>query len=1011
MRVTALAVFALGGWASLHAQAVLGSGAVTGQIRDFANQGIPGTTVILTNAALDIRREMYTTDDGLFDSVELIPASGYDLKVTRKGFKDVEVKDVHVIAGRTVSFRITLQQDNSTRPVKIGPPQTEVDDTREGIYQNVLPPEVQSTPSAERSVDALAATAPGVTQSPVTGVLYPYAQPLSNSVMIDGIYTTRTHWLLQPRIEPDLPLDSTSELQVITAAPTAEFDHTAGASVNILTLLKPTDAAKAARVHGSLWDYYMDNNYNATPLFAPGFYPKGHQQQGGGNAGGSLLKNHLFWFSSFEAIRGSSQGLNLVDNPLLKNPAGTAILPSNCGASAAQCNAAVNYLGSQLNKVVNRSISSMDGLAKVDYHLTEDQVFSFEAGAMHRHSPDGSEAQTVATNGGLLGANGTYTDEWRFVKAAWSSQWGGKAHSMTRLYWTRDRFSDYSDSSLLPLTGTLGLTVAGSTFGANPNYPETVSQQNREVSEIVSISAGSHTIKLGVEYARGEDWQFQVFNRGGMYDYPSLTAFALDFSGNAALHKNYTAYTQTFGNALADLHTVQYIGFAEDTWKVLPRLTVNAGVHYERWQLPHPTLTSPSFFQTATIPAPDKDIGPRAGLSYLINNKTVARIGFGEYYQPYPGSLLDSLFMGNGIYQEGLSVTASQTGAGAPVYPRTIPFVNLPTGGQNVAYALASLRNPYTQQGSIGIERALTSTTSVSVSYIYTRGKALWSQLDFNLNPPTLTESYVIDNAAGVQTGTYTTPVWNSRGNPAFAHAYQVQNDGSSKYEGEVLQVTQRVFHGLSATVSYTRATATSNVNGPPLPQLGYAVPAATFVGDAGADGGPSTYWQRNRTVVNWTYAPRLNGRSRLVSGVVNGWEISGIGVFASGMPETPLVMMGTQQFSGVSMSYVNSLNGSGGWNTAPYLGINSLKTPSQRIVNARLSRSFTFRERYTAKLMLEGFNVFNMQNATGVNAVAYLAQGGVLKPAPGLGGPNAAGGFPFGDSARRLQAALKITF
>ena len=104
MKVTALAVFTvLGGLTALHAQTVLGSGAVTGQIRDFANQGIPGTTVILTNDALDIRREMFTTDDGVFDSVELIPSTGYDLKITRKGFKDYEVKDVEVIVGRTTT--------------------------------------------------------------------------------------------------------------------------------------------------------------------------------------------------------------------------------------------------------------------------------------------------------------------------------------------------------------------------------------------------------------------------------------------------------------------------------------------------------------------------------------------------------------------------------------------------------------------------------------------------------------------------------------------------------------------------------------------------------------------------------------------------------------------------------------------------------------------------------------------------------------------------------------------
>jgi hypothetical protein len=90
---------------------------------------------------------------------------------------------------------------------------------------------------------------------------------------------------------------------------------------------------------------------------------------------------------------------------------------------------------------------------------------------------------------------------------------------------------------------------------------------------------------------------------------------------------------------------------------------------------------------------------------------------------------------------------------------------------------------------------------------------------------------------------------------------------------------------------------------------------------------------------------------------------------------------------------------------------INSLSTGGQRPVNARLSRSIPFTNRYRGELMFEAFNALNSQFNTSVNDIAYTAQLGVLKPVPGVGVGNASWGPMDGTNARRVQVAFRLTF
>jgi hypothetical protein len=99
-----------------YAQSVAGYGAVTGTVRDANGEGIPDSTVLLSNESMGVRRSMMSTDDGTFDAPSLVPAKGYSLKVTRKGFVDWKSPVFDVSTGQTLNFTVMMQAEGGSIP-------------------------------------------------------------------------------------------------------------------------------------------------------------------------------------------------------------------------------------------------------------------------------------------------------------------------------------------------------------------------------------------------------------------------------------------------------------------------------------------------------------------------------------------------------------------------------------------------------------------------------------------------------------------------------------------------------------------------------------------------------------------------------------------------------------------------------------------------------------------------------------------------------------------------------
>jgi hypothetical protein len=1000
-----------------YSQAVSGFGAVTGTVRDPYGDGLPDTAVTIFNTALGVKRIHTTTDDGIFSIADLPPGPGYTLNLTHRGFSVFLLKDIRIVLGATQNYQIVLPVLPPDARAQPAPTYSQTEAVKFELSKALAPTEMETLPTNDRRLESLVATAPTVIEDP-SGVVSFLGEGLSTALLTDGVYASNTYFYRRPGIVPYITQDAVSEMQVVAAAGSAEFGHSAGGYVNAATHIGNND------IHGAAYGYYNNQDFNSRGRFDPaGFQPTTKTEQYGASAGGPAVSN-MFWFINAEVAQGSSQGINLVTNPLIGNAAGTAVAPSNCGtpATAAQCAAAIAFISPQLNRVVPSSLRSDNAFARMDYHLSPSNNFSFEGAAMHAHSPNGSVNDQVSNNGELLGNNGTYTDETRFGKASYTATPSGNTTNEVRASWYHDRFSDYDNPTLLPSTGAVGITIAGTPIGGNPAYPMVISEQRWQFGDHLSAAVGNHLLTFGGEYFRVQDKTAQIYARAGSFDYATLTDFAEDFSGNTLQHRDYMDFNQGLGQPVVSVKTQDLGAYAQDVWRPLPRLTLDAGVHWEKVLFSAPAYTSGSFYETGSVPSASTDFSPRAGIAYQLDQKTVVRLGFGSYFQPYSGQLLEALYTGNGINQANLTLLPNQTGnlPFPKIFSTTLVSTSFPSGAQDVVFPLNKFRNPYTEQANLTIERTLNRDTTVSVGVLQSRGVRLFTQIDENLLNWSYTKVYTIDDASGTPTGNYYfSSMWTAKAaGTNFQHVYQIDDYGSSKYNAAVAQIRKRMSHGLSAQASYTYSHAIDNVSGPPL--VGGSATTANFIpGDYRDDQGDSNFDQRHRVVLNWSWQPTVASDSAVAKFVLNGWQISGIATLASGLPETPIAITNGQQFANsvnnttaaITMLYVNSLNGSGGWNRVPFEDVNSLRNSAQYVVNARIAKVLPFTERVKGIIMFEAFNVFNNQYSTSLDTIAYTATLGVLKPVPGVGSATAADGYPYGTNARRTQVSLRIVF
>ncbi len=996
--VSLLAVVCCGG---MWAQAGAGSGAVSGTVMEAAGDGLPDATVTLSNSALGLTRVMNTTDDGLFTAPALSPAAGYRLKISHKGFTDWESKDFEVSIGQTVDFHVTMQhqaEDSQSGPT----PPPRVTELTAGMSNLIRRLQVDELPAQGHRADPLVLTTPLASTDDRTGQIILAGQPSSNVFLQDGILTTNTYYQERRSIAPQLSLDSVHEMQVLTANYPAEFGDAMGGVVNTAT------RSGYENYHGTGYEYLTPSGLGAASRYGLGHELLQRQNQFGASVGGPIVSNKVFFFANGEVFDGRADTFNRITTPVLTDPFGLTIPAANCTATAAQCAAAIKFIQSQMNVPVTLTARSVEGLGRIDYRRSDRNQFTFEGNVMNGRSPNGGPFDILPPNGGLLGLQNS-SEQIRYGKAGWTSAPTPSSVNELRFGLFEDRLSDPSTQSPLATTNA-AITVAGAIVGNPHPNADALSERREQFVDNWTATSSTHTLRLGADVSQTRDTVSGL--NGPTYVYPSLTTFAEDFTTGGT---HYTYYTQELGDAIHKVPSRQYNLYAMDTWRPFRQLMIVAGVRWERQRREQPAVANPNYYQTATIANPVIDFAPRISFAYQADDRTVLRFGYGWFYDPMPGRLLDALLLGGA--QQVSDIVVSPGHAGAPVFPNVLPPTSaIPAGTTNLMFAASKLRDPHIQQYNVSIERDLGSGTTLTISGIRDRGFKLWSVSDINTPVPTLSKTYAIDNAAGQQTSTYSTFIYNTRNDPNYAHIWDVDNGAGSWYYAASAELRKRMVHGFSVQASYTWSHNIDENGGPAI--AGF-LPLNLNNGDVAGDKTNSPIDQRNRVSLNWVWQPVVHGAgSPAMRRFVNGWEISGIATLASGHPVTPTVIVNGQQFSGTTMLYPSTLNGSGGWNRVPFDPLGSLHTPSQYNLNARISRTIDFTERVKGIVLFEAFNALNNQFITGINTVAYTATPttppngtvngpftGILHPANGTGTGNVA------SPARQAQVAFRVVF
>ncbi len=471
---------------------------------------------------------------------------------------------------------------------------------------------------------------------------------------------------------------------------------------------------------------------------------------------------------------------------------------------------------------------------------------------------------------------------------------------------------------------------------------------------------------------------------------------------------------------MTDTTTKDVSFYAQDQFRWTPRLTLNYGVRYEYATYTQPSVTNPDYPATGRIPTVKTNFAPRIGLAYsLRGGKTVVRAGYGIFYARYPTGLIQTLINDNGAYTKEISLNGTLAAdlALGPVFPNRLPGIDRtpPAGTVDLTMASADLRNPYTQQGDIGLENQLTRDLGLTVSYLWSRGLHLWTRQDINIGPQGAPVTYRINDASGNQVGSYTTPTYRlaNRVDTRWRRVLVVDNGGNTYYNAMAVQLRKRFSKGWQGNLSYTWSHAIDYNQGGGTNNIFFSAGdflRSTFNGDYRGDKGSSLLDQRHRLTMNFIASPTFTKSDGGVARyLVNNWQLSGILTMASSHNATTTLRVSGSPFTGAANT--STLNGFGGANRVPWLPYGNLDIDKLYRLDARLTKILPFTERYKLYINFEAFNVFNHKYFTAVNTEAFSATAGVISPTARVGLGSQAQGFPDGTSARRAQLSFRFVF
>jgi hypothetical protein len=932
-------------------------GSLAGTVTDDSGGRIVSASVVLTGDSSLLDRSTRTDERGEFRLTNLVPGS-YRLTVQATGFEDAAAL-VSVVVRSERDVRVTLHPAAGRQSINVPGAASTVTDqavNTAGAVQGagVMKHDLEALPLAQRSFANIAYLIAGTepvepsdpTKARITAVSTGGSSGLNNVLSVDGGDNSDDYigGFLQ-----NFSPDAIQEFAFETSQQDADTGRTVGGSVAITT-------RRGADVwHGGGAFYERAAAMNARfPIENPAPLPKQpfSRQSYIATLGGPVVKDKLWFFSSLEGVH---------------EDASIAYSP----ASQAQFTALASLAAQGLIPAVpSIAVPNTAGVPFRDYmgKLRLDWAQSSRVQWFLRAATDNYTSRNAFVQQGSLPSTGATSHSGYLNLVAGqqfliSPQWLETltlAASGFRLANTRN--SDLGYAFAFPFSSTAQTISGFETLGDNQfltpitAFPIRRSQEKYQIRSNVARSSGSHSLSFGVEFI-----QEPVLSGEMAANAESLTVFARDpifYAQNANQFvvdstcipsptlpvTEGTSCTSTPAHNGVFTQSVRRFGvYAQDSWRVTPRLTVNLGLRYDttfglftaegRPQSDNPALATlrvlqVPFFDMFGAPADYRlALAPRLGIAFTpgASRSTAIRAGIGLYY--------------NDLAQNGWvsALQAVNEPPGACTKPGDPGCLPSSSAGGAGAIIDPAYKTPYALHSTAGVDHALNSKWTIGAHWIHETGMRGYRRYQYQAGYTMFSPLYPSDIATQQQ---YVPDVSVFRA------------DNRSRYDALTVRMQGNTSR-LSVVAHYTLSSA--QTWGCVLGELfdyvnGVCNPTNAF---AHGDYGPSGEDVRHRFV--------LAGTLRLPVG----FELTFLSQAESARPFT---MTTPADVNGLG-DPVNNRAVVNGVQTQldEFRGTPYIQT------DLRMSRRFVFRERWKVTAFMEFFNLFNRSNP-GANYVTNLA-------------------------------------
>ena len=920
-------------------------GGINGTVTDVTGAAVAGAKVVATEVSTGVVHESVSSSGGEFLFNDL-PLGEYKVFVSAPGFNKVDVDKIPVSAGVIYTLPVKLPVSSSNETVEVDAGSISLDTTTVTQTTILDAKTVADIPMNGRDFTQMIQLTPGY--GGYSGGGYGSLNGTRANQMnwqIDGV-DNNDLWHNIPAVNQGgvsgiagiiLPLDAVDQFSAQTQAG-PEGGRNPGGTINL------TLRAGGNDVHGTAYYFNRNEAYGAkSPLSAT--KAKVRNYNTGFSVGGPFIKDKLFGFLTFEHQR------------FVIGESGTATEPSNAYVTQAQNLLAANGIAQDpvmlpvlhaLFPAVTQGLPasvdnfqssdpefgySWNGLAKVDYHLTEKDSLSAHwfVGQGNQVAPVGSQLLAYYEVAPIHVQNIAIVYN-RIISPSITNELLVGVNYFNQVF--NDDQTNQDVQSLGFITGAPFPNAPNVNIGsfdvAGETPPEGRNDITAHLTDQVSWVKGKHQLRLGGEIRKAQLDEFYHRKSTGSFTFDGTQTANLinaqipgcSTGGTAASAKPkadaacYTpdSYIGPLADYLAGLTSNASITIGDperqvfvntwflnagDSWQIKPKLSINYGVRYDyEGPLHDPykdmsvfrpamTTTNGLAFQGAQIdnlyPQYYKNISPRVGFSYSPDNNTVLRAGFG-FYADTPNL---NPFLDNRPGNAAPNGVEGNPGGPDPVY-NVAPAV----GGANtqivqgVAIFPSAINFPCTATSPCGV-------FSVNSNFRPSYNENFNVNIEHTFNPKLIMQlGYVGSEARHLLSlldinqaapGSYTTDLARQQTRPYFSlypyynNINQIESIGTANYNSLQAQLRITNWHHFTTQAVYTwshNLDEVSDYRGA-LPQ-----DSTNFKGDYSN----SEFDTRNNFTTFMTYEVPGSQHLRLLT---EGWQVNGLMSFHGGLPFT----------------------------------------------------------------------------------------------------------------------------